>query len=93
MTEDQAALLAEKTRDAYSASLYGASWVACAKLLARRGLNDAEIEAVLRSKWMRWAADSSFHHKPTSEDLARFMDDPRNECTRENIKRLVAGTL
>lgn len=94
MTHVRAAQIATKTADAYSAGGY-TSWLACVKMLAKRGLDDASIEAVLRSKWMRWARDCSDNPsgKASSLDLARFMDDPRNECTPENIKRLVAGTL
>jgi len=45
--------LAEKTSDAYSFDRYN-SWEACVKKLRNNGLNDREIEAVLRSKWTRW---------------------------------------
>ena len=49
--------LAVRTADAYSADRY-ASWVACARLLVTvRGYSLREAEAILRSKWMRWAAD------------------------------------
>jgi len=54
----RARALAAKTADAYSVSRY-ASWPACAQVLVTMGLNDLGVEAVLRSKWMRWAADGS----------------------------------
>ena len=88
--------LAQRTEDAYSFSNYGAqSWRQCIRILAKRGLGEREIEAILRSKWMRWAADGS--NKPyghvTSADLARFMDDPRNRITDAEIAKLTRETF
>jgi len=83
--------LATKTSDAYSFHSYR-SWRACAKLLLGRGYTPVEAEAILRSKWMRWASDVSNYHPSTSKDLERFLDDPRNECTPEHVRGLVDGT-
>jgi len=55
-------MIAEATTDAYSFSTYGAQqWQRAADLLERQGLSAGEIEWVLRSKWMRWAADEQGH--------------------------------
>jgi hypothetical protein len=74
--------LAEKTDDAYSRERYGRSWKACALLLLKRGFDEREVEAVLRSKWMRWAGDRSrkaAHRHYTSTDLARYLDTTRHQ--------------
>ena len=53
--------LAEKTSDAYSYDRYN-SWEACVKKLRKAGYDDMQIEAILRSKITRWAADSSHNN-------------------------------
>jgi hypothetical protein len=90
-----ASKIAESTRDAYSFFRYGdKSWFACCRMLARRGFNAEQIEAIMRSKWTRWAADAAKNHqKATSKDLERFLDDPRNQASTANVNRLVNGTL
>lgn len=76
MTPEQ---LLEATRDAYSFRRYGElNWLdACRELLAM-GCDAREAEAVLRSKWMRWAADlreaDDTEPQPTFNDLGRWMD-------------------
>jgi hypothetical protein len=94
VTPTQANAIAAATSDAYSHSRYGgAAWTACARMLARREFDADQIEAIMRSKWMRWAADSSKNVQPTSKDLERFLDDPRNQASTANVNRLVNGTL
>jgi len=67
---DRAAL---NTQHAYCA-LHYTNWFACAALLGRLGFTQRETEAILLSKWMRWASDQRPHNRrPTSGDLARFM--------------------
>jgi len=86
--------LAERTEDAYSYSTYGRnSWAECYALLRRRGYTEREAEAIMRSKWSRWAADGRQGPHPTFKDLERFLDDPRNKCTRAAVAELVAGTF
>jgi hypothetical protein len=74
--EFQAAVeaLAAKTEDAYSFDRY-ASWKACCAMLLRRGYTAEQAEAVLRSKWTRWAADASkqIFGRATSKDLSHWM--------------------
>lgn len=39
------------------------SWTSVAYALLEMGLNEQEAEAVMRSKWTRWAADHDEHHR------------------------------
>lgn len=86
--------LAEKTSDAYSYDRY-ASWGACAAILLRRGFSEKEAEAILRSKWTRWAADSSEkpYGRATSNDLASFLDRGGFVPGHARVTELVAGTF
>ena len=93
VTPREAAAIAEKCADAYSADRY-ASWSAVAKMLARRGLNAREIEAVMRSKWTRWAGDMSgkrYGHLHAN-DLADFLDRDRG-VNQAEIDQLVRETF
>lgn len=85
--------LAEHCSDAYSTDRYRNGWVPCVKMLRKRGYDDQQIEAILRSKWTRWAADSdnaSYGSVPASA-LGRFLDSLENcqseveELTRETF--------
>ena len=95
LTAQQAAEVAARCQDAYSFDRYR-NWSALAKMLARRGLNALEIEAVLRSKWPRWAADMAVKDKPyghyTSRDLERFMDSGDGSTWNE-VSDLVTETF
>ena len=88
-----ATAIAERCSDAYSVGRYR-SWSAVAKMLARRGFDAREIEAILRSKWTRWAADWS--HNPrygqaTAADLDRFLNTDHN--LQQSVRALVAETF
>lgn len=77
VTNSEAAMIAARTTDAYSFDRYGRGpWTMIAKRLAQRGYDAQQIEAVLRSKITRWAADSA--RVPTSMDVLRFLDDQTN---------------
>lgn len=57
-TQNNLALaLSQKTADAYSYDVYR-SWNSVARALLGRGYSMREVETIMRSKWMRWAADS-----------------------------------
>lgn len=92
-----ASALAARTNDAYSFDAYGPDgWTNAAMMLLDRGYTEREAEAILRSKWTRWAGDVS----PTGSygafngtDLAMFLDDRRNRCTAEAVSVLVAETF
>ncbi|MFM9469743.1 hypothetical protein ACKI1K_43920, partial [Streptomyces scabiei] len=80
--------------DAYSADRYN-SWPAVAQVLINRGYNDRQVEAIMRSKWTRWANDNARNwRKPgTAMDVLRFIDNPRNNCTMHEVNELVRYTF
>jgi hypothetical protein len=82
--------IAKKTEDAYSFDRYS-SWWMCAKVLLDRGYNEEEVEAILRSKWMRWAGDASHrsYGKYNSEDILNFIENPINRCTKDAVRSLI----
>lgn len=84
--------LAEKTKDTYSASSYR-SWTQCAFVLLDRGFTEREAEAILRSKWTRWARDWAGKTIGTANDLVRFIEAPKNMCTDEAVAELVRQTF
>ena len=92
----RAKVLAQKTSDAHSVARYG-SWPACAQRLVSMGMTDLEVEAVLRSKWMRWAADSSDERygRVPARMIQEALDKSFKE--REGLQRelddLVVGTF
>ena len=60
----QAAL---NTQDAYSYDRYGVNgWLASAKFMEKQGLTQPQIEAMLRSKYMRWAMDAAGDQRKSS---------------------------
>jgi hypothetical protein len=88
--------LATATADAYSYDNYNdIGWRQAIRKLAQRGYSAREIEAIVRSKWTRWAADMSGKRYGcnTGVDLIRFMDDPRNRCTPQEVAKLVRQTF
>jgi hypothetical protein len=77
MTKEEIAEIAEQTSDAYSFDRYGAkNWKSTCAMLAKRGLNAVEVEAVMRSKWTRWAGDmaDSEYGNVKAKDLAAYID-------------------
>lgn len=72
--EDEAKRIADKCRDAYSADAY-ANWTKCALVCLKRGLNAAQTEAVLRSKWTRWARDQWNGHTMDDKYPAKALDN------------------
>ena len=84
----RAQVLARDTGNAYSTFRYR-NWPAVAEALLDRGLTEQEAEAVLRSKWMRWAADASparYGNVPVKAIL-QFLDGLKNE--RQEIEELI----
>lgn len=77
--------MAHRTADAYSCDAFGpAAWRACCRLLARRGFNAEQAEAILRSKWMRWARDADSKYDGNSATLARYLDS--RKITPESVE-------
>lgn len=91
--KDAAEKLAERTADAYSADRY-ASWVSVCRLLLKRGYTERQAEAILRSKWTRWASDVSDrpYGKIPAKVVANFLDKMPNlkkevaDLTRETFE-------
>lgn len=86
---------ADELSDAYSTTRYKNGWHASIKMLRRRGYNDRQIEAIIRSKWTRWAADVSDHRygHHTSADLARFLDSHTSTQLKAAVAELVGQTF
>ena len=85
--------LNDNLQDAYSTDNYNDNWSPCIKMLRKRGYNDKQVEAIIRSKWTRWAADGSgkrYGHV-NSVDLARFLDSQKN--LEAEVAELVTGTF
>jgi len=68
---------AERISDAYSSDRYNGGFAPCIRALRIRKYDDRQIEAMLRSKWTRWAADASSrtYGHANSADFLRFLDN------------------
>jgi hypothetical protein len=85
--------VASRTANAYSFDRYGeVSWRACALLLLRRDFSEQETEAILRSKWMRWAGDRSMRSSASSKDLARYLATMTPAELKRGVAQLVDTT-
>ena len=97
-SDTQARAMAERTKDAYSADRY-ASWAQVARVLFREGLNEREVEAVMRSKWTRWAADQdgSRYGRVPAVAVTRYLNRAFRETGLKGLQaeldELVAGTF
>lgn len=49
--------LNQRCADAFSTDRYNHSWIGCIRMLRKRGYAYPAIEAIIRSKWTRWAGD------------------------------------
>jgi len=83
---DKAKALAEKTSDAYSSDRF-ANWASVIQSLLNLGYSEIETEAIVRSKWTRWACDHDTgrnrYGRHTSSAMMRFMKDtPQSEVTK-----------
>ena len=89
-----AAAVADRCADAYSFDYFGPDeWREAARMMARRGFDVREIEAVLRSKWTRWSrdAEASAFGIGTAQGLADFLDNQKD--TPKHLRSLVAETF
>lgn len=87
-----AIVIARRTQDAYSSDRYR-SWRAVAAALLKRGYDERQVEAIMRSKWTRWAAADQVMGKASAKDLLAFIDNPRNECSLTAVRELVQQTF
>lgn len=83
--------LAEKCADAYSTDRYGGDWGYIVRSLWSMGLDEREIEAVIRSKWTRWVADDepSTVRRTRAYKLCAFV----YKMGQEKLDELVRGTF
>jgi hypothetical protein len=102
LTDQQVNDLSARTQDAYSAPTYGErNWKMIIRWLSKKGYDAQAIEAIIRSKYMRWAYDMSaatlpgfkiFYDKCVTDYDKR--GDARNEYfTPRAIDQLIDGTF
>lgn len=86
----QAKDLASKTSDAYSSDRFK-NWDAVIQALLNLGYSEIETEAIVRSKWTRWACDhdSKRYGQHTSTAIIRFM----NGTPKSEVNQLVKETF
>lgn len=72
----QAKVLAEKTSGSYSYDRFK-NWEAVVQALLNLGYSEMEVEAIVRSKWARWACDMDTSRNRygyhTSSAMLRFL--------------------
>lgn len=93
-----AAMVAARTQDAFSWDRYAPKeWAKICGHLAAMGWNELQIEAVLRSKWTRWAADQSErpYGKITARDFVNWLASGAwtPDDLEERVEELVVGTF
>lgn len=83
--------LVAMTDGAYSQGRYGpTAWRMTIKALMDDGYTDREINAIMRSKWTRWALDATPESRSTA--LAMFMADKRNGIDADEVRKLTEET-
>jgi hypothetical protein len=85
--------LADETYGSSFSSKFFNSWTQVARVLARRGFNSYEAEAILVSKWTRWCRDE-FHrgeHKASSSTLEKFLDKYGYTPGHKEVNKLVTA--
>lgn len=87
----QAFAVARRCMDAYSADAYR-RWSAVALLLLREGFTEREAEAIMRSKWTRWARDASEKNYRYGEYPAKILV-PMLPQLRKEAARLANETF
>lgn len=93
LTGPRAKALAEKTADAFSFDNYRL-WPSVCAMLLRRGYSEQEAEAILRSKHMRWAHDTSGvrHGQTRAKHLAQYIDQ-QGASWKGDVEQLVRETF
>jgi hypothetical protein len=95
LTPAPIANFAEELSDAYSTDNYGGNWGPCIKMMRSRGFDDRAIEAIIRSKHTRWAADSDDrpHGRANSASLAKYLSKQGMTPDSPEVKALVSETF
>jgi hypothetical protein len=91
--EIEVARLFEETCSGYSFDRYGeGNWRASIRMLLDRGFDHRATQAIMLSKWTRWAGDAAGKDsRVNSLDLARFIDSQRDVLAQ--VDELVVGTF
>lgn len=86
--------VAAGTRTAYSAGAFS-SWTSVVRLLAKRGFNRYEAEAILRSKITRWCRDEfgSERGLQFASTLGKYLDKYNVTPGCKEVNELVMGTF
>jgi hypothetical protein len=87
--------VAERCSHAFSFDRY-ISWNGCARAVMALGFSEKQTEAILLSKWARWAADSSPHSYgyATAADLVNWMRKTyRGDKLRKEVETLTRETF
>lgn len=86
--------IADRCSDAYSSDRYN-SWAAVAQTCLDMGYDEREAEAIMRSKYTRWAADSSGapYGKVPAHALSTMKDRSPSMFSAKEIADLVEGTF
>ena len=92
----KAQAVADRTLGAYSVDRYR-NWRGVAQALLNYGLTERQAESVMRSKWMRWAADADDsgarygHH--TSAAIVAFLNKFTPDFLAKEAKKLEFETF
>jgi hypothetical protein len=82
---------AKELSDAYSTDRYSRGWSASIRALRNRGYDDRQIEAIIRSKYTRWAADQvTGSRKANATDLLDYLDE---SMSPRDLEELVKQTF
>lgn len=85
--------MARDTSDAYSADSF-TSWEGVVRILAIRGFNSWEAEAILRSKTTRWCRDAFAKTFPAANStLAKYLDSNSMTPRCKEVNELVMNTF
>lgn len=92
----QAKAVAARCAEAYSFDRYR-SWVAVAKELLAAGCSEKEAEAIMRSKWTRYAADWACDRgqrdgKVSAESVLKWMASQRGDMWKQ-VRQLAQETF
>ena len=87
----EAKQIAERCKDAYSAKRYE-SWEQVAEELLKLGLDERAVEAIMRSKWTRWAADmtTAEYGRVPAQAITNFLRHDR--VTLKQLRKLIDET-
>ena len=95
--DERVSRIEAKTEDAYSYDRYSRSgWRGTIKMLLNGNWTEREVEAFLRSKYMRWAADMDAtrdYGQHNSRTVSEYLESLRCPLNQRDLDELVAGTF